>query len=325
MPVHIFIQGEKFSNTQNIVQWIASRTGWPVVTDSDLIQQAGSRFGIRAEQIESALYKQNPVMARTTRRRKRAMSYLKTSLAETLHAEAGILWGMAGHLIPQKMPHILRVLVSADSANRIQRASRDRNIPEKEARHQIKKTDQRLFQWHRHLFGGDCIDAASYDVVVPTEVLDTETAARLILEHLTEKANADPDDVGKALDDFALAADVQLVLDEKGYDITASAENGHMTLTLDNRVFRLNKMAENLKRLVGGMPGVADVEIEIGRNFHRADMYHRYRFEMSPGLQFKSYAKQRRHLRQSAISNLPADIKERPLPNQIGMGPSLQL
>jgi two-component system response regulator CpxR len=325
MPVHIFIQGEKFSNTQNIVQWITSRTGWPVVTDDDLIQRAGERSGMRPEQIEHALYRRNPVMRRKIRHREQAKAFLKTSLAETLRSEAGILWGMAGHLIPKNMPHILRVFVTAASANRIQRASQDRDIPEKEARYQIKKTDHRLSQWQYHLFGGGSFDAAHFDVVVPTEVLDTEAAARFILEHLTEKANAASDDVDKALEDFALAAEVQLVLAEKGYDITASAENGRVMLTVDSKVFRLNKMAEKLKHLIGEMPDVAGVEIKVGRNYYRTDIYRRCRFEMSPGLKFKSYAKQRRHLRQSAISNLPNDIIKRPLPTQIGLGRSLSL
>jgi len=325
MPVYIFIQGEKFSNTQNIVHWIASRTGWPVVTDSDLIQRAGNRFGMRAEQIERALYRQNPVMARTARRRKRATAYLKTSLAEALRSEAGILWGMAGHLIPRKMPHILRVLVTADTADRIKRASQDRNIPEKEARHQINRSDRRSFQWHRHLLGGDRFHAADYDVVAPTGLLDTEAAAHLILDRLAEKANAASDDIGKALDDFALEASVQSVLADKRYDVTVSAENGHVLLTVDSNVLRLNKMAGNLKRLVGGLPDVVDVEIEVGRNFHRTDIYRRCLFEISPGLQFKSDATRHGRLRQSAISNLPADIKERSLPNQIGVGRSLSL
>ncbi len=325
MPVHLFIQGDKFSNTQNIVQWIASRTGWPVVTDNDLIRKAGDRFGMRPEQLEYDLYRQNPVMPRTTRRRKRAKAFLKTSLAETLRGEAGILWGMAGHLIPKRMPHILRVLVTADAANRIERASRDRNIPEKEARHQIKKNDHRLFQWHHHLFGNESFDAVSYDVVVPTEVLDTEAAALLILEHLTEKAKAVPDDVGKAIDDFALAADVQMALAEKGYDITASAENGSVTLTVDSAIFNLNKKTRKLKLWVGSMPHVSDVEIAVGRNYYRTDIYRRCRFEMSPKLQFINLAKRRRHLRRSAISNLPADIKKRPLPNRIGLGRTLSM
>ena len=325
MPVHIFIQGDKFSNTRNIVQWIASRTGWPVVTDSDLIRQAAGRFGMQPERIERDLHIPDPVMPRRARRRKRAMAFLEASLAETLRGEAGILWGMAGHLIPRKMPHILRVLVTADAADRIKRASEDRNIPEKEARHQIRANDRLLFQWHHHLFGTESFDAVSYDVVVPSGVLDTEAAALLIFEHLTEKAEAAPVDVETALEDFSLAVNVQMALAEKRDDITASAENGRVTLTIDSNVLRLDSKVRSLKRLVGGMPNVAGVEVKVGRNYHRSDIYRRCRFEMSPGLQFMNLARRRRHLRRSAVSRLPADIGKRPLPNQIGLGRPLNM
>lgn len=325
MPVHIFIQGEKFSNTQNIVQWIASRTGWPVVTDSDLIERAENRFGMRAKQLEGALFGRNPITAWSNRSRNRVKAFLKASLAETLHAEAGILWGMTGHLMPKQMPHVLHVLVTADSAHRIQRATRDRNLSAKEARRQIRKTDYRLFQWRHSLLDGDCFDAASYDVVIPTDILDTESAALMILERLEEKANAAPDAVRKALDDFTLAAKVQLALVEKGYDITAFAENGRVMLTVESKVYRFNTMSATLKRLAAEIPDVVDVEVHAGRNFHRTDVYIGYRFEMSSELQLKSDAKRRRNLRQSAITQLPDHIKNRRPAAQSDLGRPLSL
>jgi len=324
MSAHIFIQGEKFTNTGSIIQWIASRTGWPVVTDSDLIRQAGERFGMGPEKIERVLQRRGGAMKRVQYQRKKATAYLKSVLAETLRSEAGILCGMAGHLIPAKMPHVLRVLVTANAADRIRRATQDRDLPEKEARRQIKMSDSQSFQRHCHFTGNDGPRSASYDVVVPSDVLDTEAAARLILEHLTEKANAATEVVAKALDDFTLTADVQRVISEKGYDITAMAEDSNVRLTVDRRVFRLGKMSQKLKRMVAAMPDVGAVDVVVGRDFHRTDIVRRARFEMSSAMQFEGYARHRRRLRRSATGDLPADIKQRPEPT-IGIGRPLSL
>lgn len=324
MPAHIFIQGEKFTNTGSIVQWITSRTGWPVVTDSDLIQKAGDRLGMGAEKIERVLIRRGQTMKRPQGQRKKVAAYLKSELAEALGSEAGIFYGMAGHLIPTHMPHVLRVLVTANTADRIRRATLDRQIPEKEARRQIEKTDSRSFQWHCHFTGSNGPRSAAYDVVIPSDVLDTEAAAHMILDSLAEKANAAPENVSKALDDFKLTARVQLAMAEKGYDIMAAAEEGNVRLTIDRKVFRLGKVTQKLKQMVETMPDVAAVEVAVGRNFHQTDIVHRFRFEMSPAMQFEGYAKHRRQLRQSAIGGLPADVKQRPEPT-LGIGRPLTL
>ena len=325
MPGHIFIHGEKFSNTQNIVQWIAARTGWPVVTDRDLIRQAGVASGMRVEQIEHAFSRPNSILYRAAHHRKRARAYLKKTLAETLRSEAAILCGVIGHLIPREMPQVLRVLVTAETRDRIHRAHSDRHIPDKKARRQIMQTDHLSFQWYRYLSGNDTRGPSSYDVVVPSDVLDTEAAAHNILEHLAEKANAAPADIRKALDDFTLATEIQIQLAEKGYDVTASSDNGHVLLTIDRNVFRLHKMTEKLRQLAVGMPGVSEVRITIGQHFYQTDIYRRYRFEMSPGEQLRNYADYNGRLRQSAISSLPADIRNRDNSKQIGLDRSLNL
>ncbi len=325
MSAHIFIQGEKFTNTRNIIQWIESRTGWPVLTDSDLIRQAGSRFGLRTDQLERDLSRRNPVMKRTLFRQRKAAAYLKRTLAEMLRSEAGIIYGIAGHLIPPQMPHVLRVLVTAETTDRLHRASRDRHILEKRARRQIEKTDYQSFLRHRQFSGDDGVYSASYDAVVPTDVLDTEAAARLILDHLSKKAGVASETVERALNDFALAAEIQLALAEKGYDVDADAEDGRVQLTIDHNLFRFGKMSEKLKHLVIEMPDVTEVEIKVGANFYQTDIYRRSRFEMSQAMQFKNYAQRRRHLRRSAIDSLPVDIQKRPETSRVNIGERLGL
>jgi hypothetical protein len=202
--------------------------------------------------------------------------------------------------------------VTAQTDDRIRRATLEGKLSEKQARRQIEKTDYRSFQWYRHLTGSDGLHAATYDVVVPTDVLDTEAAAHMILEYLSEKADTKPEIVAKALDDFALGTRVQLAMAEKGYDVTAVAKDGRVRLTVEQKVLFLGKMSEKLKRTVRAIPHVAAVEIVVGRNFHQTDMVRRTRFELAPAMAMESYAKRRRYLHQSAIDSLPAEFQQRP-------------
>ncbi len=325
MPAHIFIQGHKYSNTRNIVQWIASRTGWPIVLDGDLIEQAGNKFGVQAKQIRDAVYMKKSIINRITNRQNRAKAFLTKTLSDALRSEASIFSGMLGNLIPPKMPQVLRVLVTADTNSRIHRALDDRKIPEKVARRMIDRNDHQLFQDHRHLSLGVSTETESYDVVVPSDVINTEDAALMILEKLAEKTGVASDIVESALDDFSLAADVQLRLAEKGFDVRATAKNKQIVLTIDRNRLRLCSMSEKLKKVVAQMSDVNGVEITFGRHFYQTDIYRRCRFEVSEEVQFRNYKKRYRSLRLAATKHLSSNHNEEAKINPIQLGQQLRM
>jgi len=244
MTMHLGIHGDVFTRTQRIVDWIASHTQWPVVTDNDLIDMAGRRFNYPAERLEHFIKTPHGVLSRLTHGTERSMAYLRSVVADTLVQAPTIFHGTMGLLSARRIPRVMNVLITADKDFRVERAQRTMAGTERQIRKTIERMDRREFQWCRPLFGSDHFDADAYDLVVPSDRLDLESTGRLILEHLMQaemRADADTTD---QLADFKLASDIQVLLCESGYPVSVEADKGRVQLTVEQPVLFLNRLAK---------------------------------------------------------------------------------
>jgi two-component system response regulator CpxR len=309
MTMHLCIHGEVFTRTQRIVDWLASHTQWPVVTDGDLIDAAGRRFNYPAERLEQFIKRPNGVLNRLTHGTERSLAYLGSVMADALAQEPTIFHGTMGLLSARQMPRVMNVLITADTGFRVERAQRTTAGNERQVRKIIERMDLREFQWCRPLFGSDRFDADAYDLVVPSDRLDLESTGRLILEQLmrTEmRADADAD---HQLADFKLATDIQVLLCESGYPVSVNAEKGRVRLTVERPVLFMNRLAKKLERRVQQVDGVRHVETKAGIGFFQADVYRRSRFEVPLKTAFRRFTRNHRHLHDYAAERLPATAR----------------
>jgi hypothetical protein len=80
MTTHLCIHGEVFTKTKKIVDWIVSRTGWPVVTDRDLIEAAGQRYNMPPDRLEGFIKTPDGMLNRLTHGTERARAYIDSVL-----------------------------------------------------------------------------------------------------------------------------------------------------------------------------------------------------------------------------------------------------
>jgi CheY-like chemotaxis protein len=73
---------------------------------------------------------------------------------------------------------------------------------------------------------------------------------------------------------------VEVALAEKGHNVNVRATAGYVELTINHRVLALGKLEKELKSIVEKVPGVQSVITKVGKNFHQADIYRKYDFEM---------------------------------------------
>ena len=305
MTSHLCIHGEVFTKTQKIVDWIASRTGWPIVSDRDLIEAAGQRFKVPADRIERFIKTPEGLSNRLTHGTERAMAYLKSVLVDRLAEGTTIFHGTLGLPTTRQLPQILNVLVTAEPRFRVQRALRATTADEHQARTIIDHRDRREFQWCRHVFGVDQFDAEAYNLVVPSDRLDTETAGRSIMKQLMQTEIAARDNTSDLLDDLKMASKIQVLLSERGYPVSVAAQKGHIRLTVDRPVLLLDRLDRKLKRRILPIEGVQQVETTAGRYFFQADIYRRCRFELPAEVAFRSFTRCRRCLHDRAAAKFP--------------------
>ena len=317
MTTHLCIHGEVFTKTQKIVDWIASRTGWSIVSDHDLVAEAGQRFNMPAGRLEYLLMKPDGVFNRLTHGTQRAMAYVQSVLVDKLGKETTIFHGSMGLPTTRQLPQVLNVLVTAGPRFRVQRARRAKPITERQARTIIQRQDHREFQWCRYAFGDDRFDTEAYDLVIPSDRLDTEPAGRLILEQLMRTEMSSRNKAANRLGDMKLASKILVHLSEGGYHVSAAARNGRVRLTVDRPVLFLNRLAKKLERQVLQIKGVQQVETKAGRNFFQADIYRRCQFELPTEAAFSSFSHCRQHLHDCAAACFPSVQQQQVQQDQI--------
>jgi CheY-like chemotaxis protein len=198
-----------------------------------------------------------------------------------LSSDGLLVAGFSGHLIPRKISHVLRICLVADLKYRIAAAALHVGMPAKEAANLVRKQDEEAALWVSTVTGSsDPWAAALYDILIPTDKVPVKDATDLIVRNLGRDVLQITPQSQQAVQDFLLAARVEVALAKEGHHVEVDAENGAVTLTINKHVLMLNRLEEELKSIASKMPGVRSLSTKIGKGFHQADIYRKVDFEL---------------------------------------------
>ena len=262
----------------NEITAACERGGFAAVKSENLIAQAAKSSGIGEGKFQNTLTGKTGIFNRFTHERERAIAHLRLALAEILAEDRLILTGPMVFLIPERISHVLRVCLVAENRWRLTEAERR---GEKNAAAVIQDSDRQLTDWLASLnLGADPWSAPLYDVVVPMDKTSPEDAAALILAKAANEAVTRTEAASSALADFRLAAKVEARLAQEGHNVGVDAYQGAVALTINKNVLMLSRLEEELRAIVESLEGVKSVSTQVGKNFHQADIYRKYDFEM---------------------------------------------
>lgn len=268
----------RYAGSQALIDTFCQQTGSRLFRDADIIACCAQQHDIRPAVLEKALYSTPSVFNSFTHEKERAVACMKATLADLLETEGQVFTGHAALLFPPSVTHALRVLVMADQGWRINQA-KAMGISEKDALREIRQDDESAFIWAKHLWDKSPWDASRYDMVLPMD--KTANALERILEQMENPAVQITDISRKAIEDFRLAARVELALAREGHPISVSASGGKVTLTIEKKVTLLSMLEKELQKIASAVEGVREVETTVGQKFHQADIYRKYDFDMS--------------------------------------------
>ena len=278
MPVITIFSGS-YCNAGPLVEEIETRLKYRRVTDADLVAAASAESGIAQSKIQRAFRAKPSLFNKFTHEREQAMAYLRLATAESMAVERLLIHGFCSHLIPARISHVLRICLIADMAGRLANA-RTEGIDEGEARKLIHMEDQDRAAWVLAIRSAkDPWDAALYDLVLPTDKQPFEKAADLVVAQVAQPV-IEPNRASlQAVADFLLAARAEVALVKEGHKVGVRAEDGKVTLTINEHVLMLGRLENELKAIAGKVSGVTAVETEVGPGFYQADVYRRFNFE----------------------------------------------
>ncbi len=270
-----------FCKEEAVAAEILEKTGYRKIGDEDVIASASRLSGIPANKIRRAFSGRTSVFNKFTHEKENAIAHLRLALAERLAEDDFLLCGYCLHLVPQKVSHVLRVCLIASVSARIAEGQAARGVSGKEALRIIRHEDEERAAWVETIHGvKDPWQADLYDIVVPMDKKEVAQAVALIDEYRVSQAVAPTPASRQAVADFRLAAQVEVRLAAEGHDVGVTAVQGVVTLTINKHVLMLNRLEEELTAIVSPIPGVASVQTRVGKDFHQADIYRKFDFQL---------------------------------------------
>ncbi|GKT08855.1 response regulator [Desulforhabdus sp. TSK] len=271
-----------YCNGDEVARKVVEMSGYTLMNEEALIAEASTQFGMDEGKLTKALMGKTSVFNKFTHERERSLACMKMTLAQILKSRDNLLFrGFSGLMIPADISHVLKVCVIADLKYRVSVAAERESLSEKDALKTIHKEDESRVLWVEHLFNQkDPWNPALYDMLIPMDKTSVEEAAALIFTNVKKDVLKVSDKSRLAVEDFNLAAEVEMKLVKEGHYVSVSAKEGEVTLVINKHVLMLSSLEEELKRIVQGVPGVKGVQTKVGSGYYQTDIYRKFDFDV---------------------------------------------
>ena len=280
MPVISIFSGT-FCREGLVVRELISETGHRLINDASVVSEASVSCGMPENKVGRAFSAKTSVFNKFTHERERSIAHIRLVLARMLKEDDLIVEGFSGHFIPKDVTHVLRVCLIADMSSRITTAEEESGLNKNEAVKLIREHDEDRAAWVHQLYNkNDPWNPSLYDIVIPTDKMETKEIVGLIKDNMSKDALKTTEQSRNAVNDFILVSEVDVALVREGHNVGVKAENGSVTLTINKNVLMLSRLEEELKSVANGVQGVKSVKTKIGPDFYRTDIYRKQDFKM---------------------------------------------
>lgn len=265
-----------FCHGDEVAHAAARDLGFELVQDSDIISDVSKRLNMSEDRVRGVLLGESSFFKRFFHDKERVLAFMKLALSEKLIQDQYIFFGFVGQLIPRDISHVLRVGIIAETRYRLLRAVQEKGFIEERAIKRIRQDDDRARSWTSYLFDKDTWDSALYDIIIPMDKKKVDEAVKLIRENVEKDVLQKTPSSDRSVDDFALSSKVESVLVEEGKDISVTARDGHVTITINKHVLRLSRLKEKLRKRAMKVKGVTGIETKVGPRYHKSDVYRHF-------------------------------------------------
>lgn len=251
----VMISSMSHSGREELAQLLAQKTGWPVLSREELVDQAAVK-GIKTGRLEVSVIKSPGMSERLGREKVMYLSFLTAAICEKARQGNLIYHGRSGHMLLPGVTQRLRVGLTVPIEMRVKNAMRDLNISEEKALVYLDQLDEDIAKWIRNIHKVDCFEPSQYDVFVNLENINMGNASTMICQ-MAEMPDFRPTPAGtKLMEDLYLAsrAKLRLGFDERTAqaELEVRADDGVLTVTYSPRqAIAAQDISNALKELEG--------------------------------------------------------------------------
>ena len=178
----ITISRGSLAATEIIAKKVSEKLNCPVVTREDVIETA-KNYGIEETGFGDISFIDNApsFWQKISDLRKQYLVCFQTALLDFALKGSFVYHGHLAQLLLQKIPYVLRVLLTAPLEFRIKSLKNEKGMTKEQATEHIKLIDERRQKWSQYLYGVNWKDPSYYDIVYNLEKMSVDLIADLIL------------------------------------------------------------------------------------------------------------------------------------------------
>jgi cytidylate kinase len=207
----ILVSRGSMSGGQVVAECLSREGGLLCISREDLVETV-NHYGSLAAQLTEQVSKASRDYEKFAKLRRPYRIFMKKALLQ--YAQEGNLayFGYSGHLLLDKIRHLVRVRLTAPMDLRVRLTMNRLECSEEEARDYIRTADDERTRWARFMYGADIRDPAQYDICLSMERFTPASACRLVQEMvLHDEFVATPESV-RQLENSKVANDVLAAL-----------------------------------------------------------------------------------------------------------------
>jgi hypothetical protein len=259
----ITISRGSYSKGKEVAEKAAQRLGYQCLS-RDVILEASGLYHIPEIKLVKAIHDAPSVLERLSGGKRAYIAYYKSALTRLVQKDNIVYHGLAGHLLLKGVPHVIKVRIIADLADRVRQEMRQERVGEQEARSLILKDDQERRKWTMSLYGADPWDSALYDFVIHIQRFTVSNAVDFVCEAAGLEQFRTTRESQQKMDDLALASQVKAALVTLSEEVAVTSDYGNVLVFAEHKDRLARKLREKIKSLSKEIQGINNIEVHSG-------------------------------------------------------------
>jgi len=264
----ITITRGSYSRGEEVAQEVAHRLGFRCISRETLLM-ASEEFNI--PEIDHFLsFEEGPSrLDLTSSQKERCLAYVQLVLLRDFQKDDVVHHGVAGHFFVKGIEHGLKALIMEDIEDRMRICMEREGLSRKNALFSLKRSDEPIIEWGRHLYGVHPWDSKLYDLVIHAKQIPVDFAVDMICRTVELESFQTTSRSQQTLDNLLLAAEAKWALIDLNPHAEVSSFDGMVTVKTvlgtasSKSQEERDKLVDQVGKIIGKLPGVKEVNIDV--------------------------------------------------------------
>jgi cytidylate kinase len=263
----ITISRGSYSKGKEIAEKVADQLGYPCLSRGLVQKEAAEKYQIPEVALVRAIHDAPTILERLGYQKEKYVACYQAVVLRHFQKDNVVYHGLAGHFLIQGIPHVLKVRILADMADRVCWEMEREHVSEKKALRILQKDDEERQKWSKHLYGIDTWDPQSYDMVLHIKKISVDNAVGIICHTAALPDFQATDESRKKMDDLVLAFAVRAALIDSKPDVVVSCEDGVVLVRTTVNLTKEDAVVEEIRKIAEAIPGVKGVRVDAHSAF----------------------------------------------------------